>query len=608
MPYSGVIVFGDSLVDSGNALKLADWYDGLPFTDEVDAAPTADKGYYAGRFTDGFTFADLISNKYLGVPTKPVFPYGYEDPYLGVHIAPFASDPSGHNLNFAYGGAQMRQGGEQVPDLDGQTDAWRDAVDGDADPNALHMFVFGANDVHDLVPKTGAWASLASATAALTKAADKFIHEILQTIDDGVNHVLVLGVPDIGIQPYYNGLTDEAARRAIATQYAALLDQMVRDRIADLSLPSDVELKYVSFTEMADHVVGTLDDLYPASQIYPLNTSSIVFFDKVHPTAQLHTLAAAYLLDQLNGTQSGDILPLSVADYTVNSSIGVKGEVDTIVLSLAANTTYTFNLLGLSSLGGNVTRLEDPLLKVVGPNGTFVGSNDDGGVGLDASFTFTTGAAGDYSVQLTGVGSMTGTYRFQADGTSAGNSTYYVTRGSAHILERSGEGYDTVLASVSYTLETAASIEVLRTNSDKGVFAINLTGNASAQTIVGNAGNNVLDGKAGADALWGLGGADAFVFSFALGSGNVDRIHDYRVVDDTIRLDDAVFKGLVLGTLSAGAFQTGAGALQADDRIIYDPITGYLYFDPDGLGGTAQIQFATLTAGLAMTSSEFSIF
>ena len=608
MPYSGVIVFGDSLVDAGNALKLADWYDDLPFTDEVDAAPTADKGYYAGRFTNGFTFADLISNKYLGVATKPVFPYGYEDPYLGVRISPFASDPSGNNLNFAYGGAQMRRGGEEVPDLDGQTDAWRDAVDGDADPNALHMFAFGANDVHDLVPKTGAWASLASATSALTKAADKFIHEILQTIDDGVNHVFVLGVPDIGTQPYYNGLTDEAARRAIATQYAALLDQMVRDRIADLSLPSDVEFKYVSFTEMADHVIGTLDDLYPASQVYPLNTSSIVFFDTVHPTAQLHAMAAAYLLDQLNGTQSGDTLPLSVADYTVNSSIGVKGEVDSIVLSLAANSTYTFNLLGLSSLGGNVTRLEDPLLKLVGPNGTLVGSNDDGGVGLDSSFTFTTGAAGDYTVQLTGVGSMTGTYRFQADGTAAGNSTYHVTHGSAHILERSGEGYDTVLASVSYTLETAASIEVLRTNSDKGVSAINLTGNALAQTIVGNAGNNVLDGKAGADTLWGLGGADAFVFSSTLGSRNVDRIYDYRVVDDTIRLDDAVFRGLTVGALSSAAFQTGPTALQSDDRVIYDPLTGYLYFDPDGLGSAAQVHFATLSTGLSMTAADFIIF
>jgi hypothetical protein len=73
MGYSGVIVFGDSLVDSGNALGLANWYDGLPFAEPVDAAPTADKGYYAGRFTNGFTVADLISNKYLGIATKPVF-------------------------------------------------------------------------------------------------------------------------------------------------------------------------------------------------------------------------------------------------------------------------------------------------------------------------------------------------------------------------------------------------------------------------------------------------------------------------------------------------------------------------------------------------------
>src|SRR4029450_13605755 len=98
--------------------------------------------------------------------------------------------------------------------------------------NALHMLAFGANDVHDLVPIAGAWASLATATATLAKSADKFIHEILQTIDDGVNHVLVLGVPDIGIQPYYNGLADEAARRAVATQYSQMLDDLIRTRIA----------------------------------------------------------------------------------------------------------------------------------------------------------------------------------------------------------------------------------------------------------------------------------------------------------------------------------------------------------------------------------------
>jgi phospholipase/lecithinase/hemolysin len=607
MGYSGVIVFGDSLVDAGNALGLANWYNGLPFTEPVDAAPTADKGYYSGRFTNGFTFADLISNKYLGIPTKPVFPYGYEDPYIGVPIAPFASDPSGHNLNFAYGGAQMRRGDEKVPDIDGQTDAWRDAVDGHADPNALHLFAFGANDVHDLVPKTGAWASLSTAQATLTKAADKFIHEILQTIDDGVNHVLVIGVPDIGIQPYYNGLIDEAARRAVATQYAQMLDDMIRSRIGALTLPSDVEFKYVSFTGMADQVIGLLDDLYPASQVYPLNQSSVVFFDKAHPTAQLNAMAAAYLLDQLNGTSSGDALPLGAPDYTLNAGIGSKGEVDTVVFSLAANTTYTFNMLGLSSLGGNVTMLEDPLVKVVGPSGSLIATNDDGGVGLDASLKFTTGAAGDYIVQLSGVGSMTGTYRLQADGTALGNTTYVVSHSSAIILERAGEGTDAVLTSVSYALQAQSSIEQLRTSSDTGTASINLTGNGIVQSIIGNAGNNIINGKGGSDALWGLGGNDTFVFDTALGSTNVDRIYDFNPATDSIRVDDAFFRGLTLGALSAGAFATGSAATQADDRIIYDSTTGKLYFDPEGAGGAAQVQFATLNVGLGVTSADFFV-
>jgi len=137
MPYSGVFVFGDSLVDSGNALKLAEWYDGLPLQDLPEGAPTAADGYFQGRFSNGYTFADLISNKTIGVVTRPVFPYDFEDPWLGIPIDPFAPEPTGHNLNFAYGGSQIRHGSEAVPDLDGQTDAFKDAVDGHADPNAL---------------------------------------------------------------------------------------------------------------------------------------------------------------------------------------------------------------------------------------------------------------------------------------------------------------------------------------------------------------------------------------------------------------------------------------------------------------------------------------
>ena len=65
--FTGVYVFGDSLVDPGNDLRAAQKLGDLPFVSVPSAAPTADKGYYQGRFSDGYNFADLISNKELGV-------------------------------------------------------------------------------------------------------------------------------------------------------------------------------------------------------------------------------------------------------------------------------------------------------------------------------------------------------------------------------------------------------------------------------------------------------------------------------------------------------------------------------------------------------------
>ena len=606
MTYSGVFVFGDSLVDAGNALQLAQTYNYFPFTSLPNGAPTASKGYYDGRFTNGLTFADLIANKYLGVPTKPVFPFGYDDPYLGISFG-FFSDPSGNNLNFAYGGGQIRQGDEAVPDSDDQTDAYRDAVDGDADPGALHMFVFGANDVHDLVPRTGAWADLALATATLQKAANELIEEVRQTIEIGARKILIVGVPDIGIQPYYNDLADEAARRSVATEYAALLDTMIKSQLDKLQLPG-VDLDFVDFGDMSEQVLGTMAQLYSAAEIFPLNRSNEVFFDLVHPTAQLHALAAGFMIDQLNGVAPSERTPLPAPDFSADAGIGAKGEVDHYSFALAANTTYRFDVLGISSLGGNYTVLADPNLRITGPGGTLVGSDDDGGLGLDSSFVFTTVSAGTYGLVIGGVGSATGSYRVTANGTALGDNVYTVAAASTIVLERPGEGFDTVRSSVSYVLQSDASIERLSTTWDGGKAAINLTGNAFDQTLVGNAGSNLLDGKSGNDELWGLAGTDRFAFTTALGSGNVDRIADFRVRDDTIWLDDAIFKGLALGTLASGAFVKGSHALQSDDRIIYDPSTGKLFFDPDGTGAEAQVLFATVSTGLKITAADFFIF
>ncbi len=49
-----------------------------------------------------------------------------------------------------------------------------------------------------------------------------------------------------------------------------------------------------------------------------------------------------------------------------------------------------------------------------------------------------------------------------------------------------------------------------------------------------------------------------------------------------------VFAGLRNGALTAGAFNMGAVATQADDRILFNAASKSLSYDADGLGGAGR--------------------
>jgi serralysin len=91
------------------------------------------------------------------------------------------------------------------------------------------------------------------------------------------------------------------------------------------------------------------------------------------------------------------------------------------------------------------------------------------------------------------------------------------------------------------------------------------------------------------------------------GSTNVDRITDFKVGEDTVCLDNAVFTVLPLGGLDAAAFAIAIAAHDANDRVIYNPTTGALLYDADGIGGAAGTKFATLSTGLALSNGDFRV-
>ena len=59
----------------------------------------------------------------------------------------------------------------------------------------------------------------------------------------------------------------------------------------------------------------------------------------------------------------------------------------------------------------------------------------------------------------------------------------------------------------------------------------------------------------------------------------------------------------------AGQFVSEAGvkAHEADDFILYDTTTGNLYYDADGAGAGAAVQFATVIGHPTLTCLDFSI-
>jgi len=146
-----------------------------------------------------------------------------------------------------------------------------------------------------------------------------------------------------------------------------------------------------------------------------------------------------------------------------------------------------------------------------------------------------------------------------------------------------------------------------------------LNGGAGNDTLKGGEGNDRLDGGAGNDELMGGGGidtltggigADNFTFDYLLyyPPDAIDSITDFSVGHDTIRVyadEYYVRDGSTPDTpITPEQFTIGSAAGDTSDRFIYNKNTGALFFDSDGTGASEQVQFASLSPGLAMTNAD----
>jgi Tol biopolymer transport system component len=195
-----------------------------------------------------------------------------------------------------------------------------------------------------------------------------------------------------------------------------------------------------------------------------------------------------------------------------------------------------------------------------------------------------------------------------------GDDVYVVDNASDQVIETGFEGIDLVFSSVNYAL--SAHVENVTAT---GSAALALTGNELNNAITGNMSRNILNGGASDDILAGggdndilIGGAgrDIFVFN-TLGhkSRNKDKIETWAYREDTIRLDNDIFKKLTkTGKLHSKYFTLGAKAKDANDFIGVNKANGDVWYDANGNKAGGQVIFANIGAKKAVFASDFVVF
>jgi Ca2+-binding RTX toxin-like protein len=351
---------------------------------------------------------------------------------------------------------------------------------------------------------------------------------------------------------------------------------------------------------------GTLD-LSTAFSGYNLQFVNTTLFVPTSTAATIvkfgSSIPAPFTEMQLN--QVGDAV--DTVDFSqFGQAITMTSDVDGASVLVAAGGTTFAHYSGFPTVIG--TAFADTIIGTIWNSTLNGGGGDDRIYGSSRTDTLNGGDGNDTLSGNLGPDSLNGG---NGDDVLIDDDMSIAGRSGNDILD-GGDGIDTLdLQSLARKVDLAnhQSTSLGGDTSTDQLFNIeNVLGSTSNDTIIGDGGNNVLGGRGGNDILTGAGGADTFLFNTALSaSGNVDQITDFAHGVDSIALDNGIFTALADGALPASAFALGTSATDANQHILYDSNTGALYYDPDGSGAAAAIQFATVTAGTTLTASDFIV-
>src|ERR1019366_4772051 len=256
-PFNAVVVYGDGLSDNGSLFAAT----GLP------GAP-----YYQGRRSDGPVAVEQLA----AALDTPLLDYAWIGATTGIG-------------NYADGGTPTSLGGFSLPGMQAEFAATQASL-GPYLASGLFVVWGGANDFLapsplDLTPQ-----------AIISRAVGDELGIVTSLELLGAHNILVPGMPDLGLTPYFRSLGSAAAAQgsAITDAYNAALRS---------SLPSGV-LFYDTATLLRSIVANpgaygftnVTDPCFNGATVCA-NPSQYLFFDSFHPTPATDRFAAEGFLE-----------------------------------------------------------------------------------------------------------------------------------------------------------------------------------------------------------------------------------------------------------------------------------------------------------------------
>lgn len=260
-PFSQIVVFGDSLTDTGNSYIAA----GLP------PSPP----YYDGRFSNGPLWIEHLAAG------------------LGLPVVPFLAGGTNYAVAGARTGADGAVPGTGVTSI---VDLYR-AMNPMLDPNALFVLTGGGNDLLDASVKT-----LSEAEMEAKGAANNLLQNATNLAAQGARHILMASSGNVGATPQSILFGDPAT----AAYITGLFNSDLKAGVDSLQATVSAQFYFVDQNAVLNAIIqdavanagakyGITDVVSPCS-LTAVPCSQALWFDLEHPTAKVHEIYGAAAL------------------------------------------------------------------------------------------------------------------------------------------------------------------------------------------------------------------------------------------------------------------------------------------------------------------------